>query len=355
MQASTRLDRLAGALLGAAVGDALGLPREGLSAERAERLLGPRPLRYRFLAGRGMVSDDAEHAAMVAEALCVSGGEPEGFARELARRLRRWSLCIPAGVGWATLRACVRLCLGLGPERSGVPSAGNGPAMRSGVIGVWCGGDERLVRQLTRASTRLTHTHPRAEDGALLIALAASHAARAEPGTLDAQALLAGLAGATGDDDLRRSLDEVALALREGVAPAELCARIGSRRGVSGYVGHTVPVALHCWLRHPTDFRAVVEEAICLGGDADTVGSIAGTLAGAGLGASGIPAELLAGLRDWPRSVAWFGTLAEALAEARPGVASRPPSAPLPAVLARNVLFAGVVLGHGLRRLLPPW
>ena len=34
-------DRIAGLLLGTAVGDALGLPREGLSATRAQRMFGP--------------------------------------------------------------------------------------------------------------------------------------------------------------------------------------------------------------------------------------------------------------------------------------------------------------------------
>jgi ADP-ribosyl-[dinitrogen reductase] hydrolase len=50
-------EKLAGVLLGAAVGDALGLPREGLSRRRAARLYGPGPLRHRFLLGHGMVSD----------------------------------------------------------------------------------------------------------------------------------------------------------------------------------------------------------------------------------------------------------------------------------------------------------
>ncbi|HET6883416.1 MAG TPA: ADP-ribosylglycohydrolase family protein [Pirellulales bacterium] len=45
---------LVGSLLGMAVGDALGLPYEGLSPRRAARLLGP-PTRYRLLFGRGIV------------------------------------------------------------------------------------------------------------------------------------------------------------------------------------------------------------------------------------------------------------------------------------------------------------
>ncbi len=59
-------DRIAGVLLGTAVGDAIELPREGLSRRRAERLFGPPPLTHRFIFGRGMGSDDTEHACMTA-------------------------------------------------------------------------------------------------------------------------------------------------------------------------------------------------------------------------------------------------------------------------------------------------
>lgn len=62
-----------GCLIGTAVGDALGLPYEGISPRRAVKLLGP-PTRFRFLFGRGMVSDDTEHTVLVAEALIESGG-----------------------------------------------------------------------------------------------------------------------------------------------------------------------------------------------------------------------------------------------------------------------------------------
>jgi ADP-ribosylglycohydrolase len=56
------------------------------------------------------------------------------------------------------------------------------------------------------------------------------------------------------------------------------------------YVYHTVPVAVYAWLRHYGDFRATVEAALDCGGDTDTVGATAGTLAGATVGAAGIAA-----------------------------------------------------------------
>ena len=49
-------DHIIGCILGTAVGDALGLPYEGLSRRRAARMFGP-PDRYRFFFRRGMVSD----------------------------------------------------------------------------------------------------------------------------------------------------------------------------------------------------------------------------------------------------------------------------------------------------------
>lgn len=61
-------DKWAGLLWGTAVGDALGLPAEGLSPKRA-RALFPRPWRHRLLPGTGMISDDTEHTLFVAQCL----------------------------------------------------------------------------------------------------------------------------------------------------------------------------------------------------------------------------------------------------------------------------------------------
>ena len=167
-----------GCLLGTAVGDAIGLPFEGLSARRAARFYPP-PLRHRLLFGRGMVSDDTEHACFTARALLLAGKDAVAFDRHLASSLRWWLAGLPAGVGLATLRAILKSCLGLGPERSGVRSAGNGPAMRSAIIGVAWGPTPEVMAEWVRRSTRLTHTDPKAFHGALAVALAAHQAASA--------------------------------------------------------------------------------------------------------------------------------------------------------------------------------
>src|SRR5438874_3798941 len=93
-----RRGHIAGAILGTAVGDALGLPREGLSRLRARRLFGDPPLRHQFVLGRGMVSDDTEHTCLLAQALLDAPDDPERFARSLAWRLRLWLLGCPAGI-----------------------------------------------------------------------------------------------------------------------------------------------------------------------------------------------------------------------------------------------------------------
>jgi ADP-ribosylglycohydrolase len=353
-------EALAGVLLGTAVGDALGLPREGLSRRRAARLFGP-PLRHCFVLGRGMVSDDTEHACLVGQALLQAPDDPEHFSRSLAWRLRGWLLGLPAGVGLATLRAILKLWLGFSPQGSGVFSAGNGPALRAPLLGVCLGDDRERLRAYVRAATRLTHTDPRAERGALLIALAAHHGAQGGPAAVNAEVFLRTARAALPDSDaeLLRLLDAVEEHLGRGAPAAALADSLGLQRGVSGYVYHTVPLALYCWLRHPGDFRQAVEEVIVLGGDADSTGALVGALAGATVGARGIPADWIGGLLEWPRSVAWMRRLAHRLAEqfSPQGGAAKPGPLPLfwPGLVPRNALFLALVLAHGCRRVLPPY
>jgi ADP-ribosylglycohydrolase len=121
---------------------------------------------------------------------------------------------------------------------------------------------------------------------------------------------------------------------------------------VSGYIYHTVPVALHAWFRHGRDLRAALPDVVACGGDADTVAAIAGGVMGAGAGKEGIPPEWLARLWEWPRSVGWMERLGRALCEAG---RRRPLPLFWPGLVPRNLFFLVVVIVHVLRRWLPPY
>ena len=353
-------DQIAGAILGTAVGDALGLPREGLSRDRGRRMFGGPPLRHQFVFGRGMISDDTEHTCMVGQALLRSSNDADAFARSLGWRLRFWLLGLPAGVGFATLRAVGKLWLGFSPANSGVFSAGNGPAMRAAILGVCLGKNGDQLRSYLRSSTRLTHTDPKAERGALLVALAAHHGAVHGPEGIVGEIFFEEMRTVANlDTDLLNLLGTMEDHFKRNASAMDLADALGLQRGVTGYVYHTVPLAIYCWLRHPDNFRLAVEEVIELGGDTDSTAAIVGGIVGATTGANAIPQEWIDGILEWPRSVAWMRALAIRLAkefspEASPGSQG---SLPLfwPGLIPRNMVFLLIVLLHGFRRLLPPY
>jgi ADP-ribosylglycohydrolase len=204
----------------------------------------------------------------------------------------------------------------------------------------------------------MTHTDPKAESGAFAVALAASLSASpissAELASAFRVALYQWLTA--NSTELLTLLERAADSANRGEATAAFADSLGLQRGVSGYMYHTVPVAIHAWLSHPDDFRAAVLAAIRCGGDTDTLAAIVGGIVGARIGRAGIPAEWLAGLWEWPRSVAWIERLGDRLAAVcSTGTAQRPLPLAVWGVPARNVLFLAVVLAHSFRRLLPPY
>lgn len=355
------VDAVIGCLLGLAVGDALGLPREKLSRRRGDRIFPDADQRHRFYRGRGLFSDDTEHACLTAQAMLRSGGQPELFQRELARRLRWWAAAIPAGIGRATLASCCKLWLGYSPQSSGVFSAGNAPAIRAPLLGICLGDDLEKLGAFLQASTRLTHTHPAAEYGAFAIAWAARTSAmipaeeRVEPRPF-VEELRQVVRGDIFSSRLFDRLDAMVLSLEMGQSTEEFANTMEWDRGVGGYVLETVPVALHAWQRHPTNFREAVGSVIRCGGDTDTTAAIVGALVGSRVGKAGIPSDWIEGIIDWPRSVTWVEELGRELARGE-WRATPQKAKPLAvwAIPLRNAFFLACVLKHGLRRLLPPY
>jgi ADP-ribosylglycohydrolase len=313
----------------------------------------PPPVRQRFIGSFGMMSDDTEHTFLLAQALLTEPLDAAAFQRVLARKLRWWLAALPAGVGFATLRAILKLWLGVSPDRSGVWSAGNGPAMRSALLGVFFAHDAERRTVFVRASAQLTHRDPRAETSARAVAECASW--MTQPGE-EVGSLLAKLEQLDRGSEWNSCMALLGVALSSDFTVSQFAQQLGAGRGVSGYAFQSVPVAVYAALRHRTNFQDAIAAAIGCGGDTDTVATITGALVGARLGEGGIPPAWIDRLLDWPRSVQQLRLLARRLDRQR---ASDHPLGPLPycwaAIPLRNLAFLVVVLLHGFRRLLPPY
>lgn len=345
---------IVGCILGTTVGDALGLPYEGVSRLRASRMLGS-PSRHRFVFGHGMISDDTEHTCMVVQSLIEARDDVDQFSRRFARRIKWWLLALPAGVGKATARSGLKLWLGASPRKSGVFSAGNGPAMRAAIFGAVFDDTEQLLRFVS-ASSRITHTDPKAEYGAIAVALAARESRTTI--TIDPQRYLDLLVETIGDDgaELIALIQQAIKSVSLGNTTMEFASSLGLERGVTGYSYHTVPVAIHAWLSHPRDYASAVTNVIQCGGDADTTAAIVGGIVGAGVGRGGIPSEWIDGIWEWPRTVRWMEMIGTQLADTSKIARTQTATGVNPfAVLIRNLLFLSIVLFHGFRRLAPPY
>jgi ADP-ribosylglycohydrolase len=305
-----------------------------------------------------MVSDDTDHAVFVAQSLLKHPRSVDKFARRMGWCLRFWLLSLPAGVGFATLRSILKLCVGFPPRLSGVRSAGNGPAMRVAAVGAFFGGESDGSERYVEACTRITHTDPRALVGARTVASLAAWsmeldiAERPEP-----DAFFRRLWAIGGDDtEWLATLDRMKAACRADSSVAEFAEDLGLQRGVTGYIYHTVPVAAYAWYRHFGSFEETLVSVLDCGGDTDTTGAVAGALAGALVGEEGIPANWRKGILDWPRGLRRIGRMGDRLAEAaESGRRGDPVGYAWFLMPLRNLFFLCVVLFHGFRRLLPPY
>lgn len=336
-------DRLAGVLLGTAVGDALGLPSEGMSARAVARRF-PDFRRYRFLGSAGVVSDDTEQTALVAESLLGANGDPARFVARFRKELLRWFLRLPWGIGLGTLKACLRIAVGLQP--SGANSAGNGAAMRAAIVGVFFHRDTERRRVWSDAVACVTHRDVRAIEGARYVAELAALAADHDS-TADREALARAAAACVQEESVRDAI-EAALTL-----PAETTIEsAGATLGNSGFVLHTLALATYAFVRFGNDPAAAMAEVIRAGGDTDSTAAIVGAWVGALHGAARLPQNLVATLHDRRdgRRVSFAGpshlrALATALASAR----SSPVYFSGFRACLRNLLLMPVVTVHAFR------
>lgn len=300
MSVSSELDRARGALLGTFTGDALGMPFEGAAPAAVPERLDMIDARL----GRGTYTDDTQMAIALAESLLEHGGvDPAALGRAFAdaHDPRR-------GYGSGTtevlrlVRSGVHPCHAARSAFGGKGSLGNGAAMRIAPVAVRYARDTRALAEAARASASVTHAHALGVDAALAQAIAIAAALRGE------DPLDAAIDAAT-TPELRDRLAKAARLVEAGLEPAEIAALLGN-----GSPGHeSVPAAIYSAAAHGS-FEAAVTFAVRCGGDADTIGAMAGAIAGARTGASAIPARWADALEQGPKGRVHVETLADELA-----------------------------------------
>lgn len=345
-------------LLGLMLGDTVGLPYEGISARRISKLT-KGEFRQSLMLGKGMVSDDTEHAVITARSLCKSES-PKDFGKSLAWGLRWWFARLPAGIGMATGRALIKSLLGFPYHKSGVYSAGNGPAMRAPVLGVVFGHDSELLKEYVGITTRITHTDPKAYIGALAVAQASHQSAQHNYSLDDFKSVMRNLLSDLPDIQTEEFWDLLSLIEKELPAGAEGLSRLlntlNQQKGVSGYIYHTLPVVLFMFFMYKSDFKLAISQIIACGGDTDTTAAILGGIVGAGISKEQFPQNWIDQIVDYPCNPKQVGQLAEALSQRlQTNKKVNCGWLPGPLIFVRNLFFLVIVLGHGFRRLLPPY
>jgi len=304
-------DRLAGSILGQALGDALGFVVEAQAPEVARVYVEgwlragragewPHP-QFPF----GQYSDDTQLARELLRSFSDAGGwQPTVFAARLAELFRERR---DVGAGRGTRSAALRLLMGVPWYESGTPApyAGNGAAMRAGPLGLLLPEQQAMCRA-AREQARITHLDPRCAAGAAAVARAVAIAAARLP--IDNLAFLAEVAECAETDEV--SVGHAIRGLGEWVAlPPDKAARhvhesgldpahIERWQGISAFVTPSLLWSLYAFLRSPDDYWETICTAIGVGGDTDTMAAIAGAISGARLGVAGLPAELLGRLND---------------------------------------------------------
>jgi ADP-ribosyl-[dinitrogen reductase] hydrolase len=285
LSAETLRDRARGALLGLAVGDALGTTLEFEPKDSyvpLTTMVGGGPFRL----NAGEWTDDTSMALALGSSLLAKAGFDE---RDLMERFCAWAekgeyshngRCFDIGM---TVRGALERF-----RRSGDPvagstdprSAGNGSLMRLAPVPIFYAFDPEERAEVARRQSATTH------------------------GAEEAVAACAAYADLIADAIQGKQKEQV-LTPREGWSPDKVARAMRMETLVwdrsmvrgSGYVIHSLEAALWA-IGKAQDFREAILLAANLGEDADTTAAIAGQLAGALWGASGIP-------EDWLGKLAW--------------------------------------------------
>lgn len=296
-------DRFRGAMIGVAIGDAIGELAFGISSVGQLQALAASVTTLRY-------TDDTAMTIALAESIVESGSidaEEAGrsyhchYEREPSRGYAGGPPQVFHQVDrdhCSYLEAAGQLYLGAG-------SYGNGAAMRAAPVGLaYCFESEETIYSAARESALATHTHEIGIDGAAMIASAVALAVNQQtPSPAWAEDLIS-MAMRTAKSEKMRSQVDVMKAMIESKTKVAL---VGLRIGMDVSAQNSVPFALYSAAVNPGSFEDCLYCAALNSGDRDTVACMACGIVGGLLGFDSIPshwvdklenAEVLIGLAD---------------------------------------------------------
>ncbi len=295
---SITINRVRGAIMGTFVGDALGMPVEGLTFRQIKNKYS---VLKDMLDGRlkkGSYTDDTQMMMGISESLISKKGfdgqdiankfvenfSPErGYGRSAAKIIEE----LKTGAKWDKVSTLV--------FKNG--SYGNGAAMRSAPLAVFYYNRLNELIKYTKKAAEITHTHVLGYQGAILISIAISKVlTEYNLNTLESKIRFINVLKNTYsfDNVYLKSLNNIIELLKNPVDVSEAINLLG----VSVRAHESVPTAIYSFLNNIERFEDSVIFSVNLGGDTDTIGAMTATLAGAYHGYNLVPKRWLNDLEN---------------------------------------------------------
>ena len=316
-------DKFRGCLVGAGIGDALGMAVETLSHRQIAGATGGKGVRGYLKAIQTRIADtrnlppgSTTDDTQLMLAVCHSLIDCRRFSvLDQARKLVEACTNSPFNYGLSTRTGVEEIRLWFqsggkqgrhpetisGPPKEDGAGCGNGVAMKIEPLALFCAAAEGTgqtdpLLTFVMDLGLMTHGDPRASIAAYAMAVIVGKASVGETPLFE-DVIDRVMIAESRYRYFRKNEDEFSGALmlaRKHLGSAD---EVRDIIGTEGNALESVAFAIATFFRHPADFRAGVLEAVNAGGDADTTASMVGGMIGANVGLAGIPADLVEGLR----------------------------------------------------------
>ncbi len=285
------LEKFKGCMLGAAIGDALGMPNESTTPNLQKMRYGyRRAFKGHPNAGLnpGQYTDDTQILLLAGTLLADGRFNEERYASALKELYARGNLRFPDG---SVSAACEHM-LSDDPTSAGVKSTTAGCLALAIPFVLSYPGLSEAVERAVRACN-VTHTHPAAHAAVSTLAVLIYYTLH---GSNDAIAQAEKKASVE-DDVLGGRIRNALMLAREGFDIDAAVLKIG--HDVSVY--QTLPLSFFLISRYQEHTPDLLTVAAHVGGNTDTIALICGAYIGAKKGIDALPADLLEGLEDRQR------------------------------------------------------